>query len=588
MVHPAQIERFQVVRLLGSGGMGHVYEALDTDIDRRVAIKVLRRELLAENPEILQRLFVEARAANAIGHPGVVQISEAKQLGDGSGYLVMEYLDGQTLTQRLSQAGGSLPVSTALDVAIQIASTLRAGHERGVVHRDLKPDNIMLVHDDAVAGGERVKILDFGIAKLVRASVAATPLTLADMGMGTPGYMAPEQIRDAAQASDRCDVYGLGAVLFEMLTGRRAHVAATHADVMVQVLCQDAPPVSEFVDGVPPVLVQLIQSQLIREPATARPSIVEVLQQLYLARAALTAVRTASIPSAQPTSSGEPPERPSSAPPSNQGKQPVGPTSQQPQIAIAMDERSVVSSLSESALPPPSASTLSHHTGQQLGTSAVRAWTSGRRWTIPIAALLLGGFFVLLREKKAPSPPMPQPAVSQKPTPEESPKKTLIDQQSNPLPVNTPTALPQVDSSGDTDQPSPARPDAPPEPRRDERVVSSTHGTSGPKSPKLVHSTPKVAKSTACQLAPSLLLPTNNPQVSQAIFDAAKTYQLRLCKGERLTLKRNPQDGVISPVTVPPSLKSRSSFDMDRFLLRVQGSLSSVHDESLRSIVLGS
>jgi serine/threonine-protein kinase len=587
MVHPAQIERFQVVRLLGSGGMGHVYEALDTDIDRRVAIKVLRRELLAENPEILQRLFVEARAANAIGHPGVVQISEAKQLGDDSGYLVMEYLNGQTLTQRLSQLGGSLPVATALDIAIQIASTLRAGHERGVVHRDLKPDNIMLVHDDAVAGGERVKILDFGIAKLVRASVAATPLTLADMGMGTPGYMAPEQIRDAAQASDRCDVYGLGAVLFEMLAGRRAHVAATHADVMVQVLCQDAPPVSEFVDGVPPVLVQLIQSQLIREPATARPSIVEVLRQLYLARAALTAVRTASIPIAQPPSSGEPPERPSSAPPSNQGKQPVGPTSQQPQIAIVIDERSVLSSLSESALPPPSASTLSHHTGQQLGASPVREWTTGRRWTIPIAALLLGGFFVLLREKRAP-PSMPQPAVSQKPTPEESPKKTLIDLQSNPLPVSTPTVFHQVDSSGNTDQPSPARPDAPLEPRRDERAVSSTNGTSVPMSTKLVHSPPKVAKSTACQLAPSLLLPTNNPQVSQAIFDAAKTYQLRLCKGEKLTLKRNAQDGVLSPVTLPPSLKSRSSFDMHRFLLRVQGSLSSVHDESLRLIVLGS
>lgn len=139
MSHPAHIDRFRVVRLIGSGGMGHVYEAVDPEIQRRVALKVLRRDLLSDNPELLQRLFVEARAANAIGHPGVVQISEAKLLPEGSGYLVMELLEGVTLTQRLRRAGGRLQLAEALPLAIQVASALRAGHQRGIVHRELPP-----------------------------------------------------------------------------------------------------------------------------------------------------------------------------------------------------------------------------------------------------------------------------------------------------------------------------------------------------------------------------------------------------------------------------------------------------------------
>jgi len=135
MSHPAHIDRFRVVRLIGSGGMGHVYEAVDPEIQRRVALKVLRRDLLSDNPELLQRLFVEARAANAIGHPGVVQISEAKLLPEGSGYLVMELLEGVTLTQRLRRAGGRLQLAEALPLAIQVAT--RAS--RGTTRHDLGP-----------------------------------------------------------------------------------------------------------------------------------------------------------------------------------------------------------------------------------------------------------------------------------------------------------------------------------------------------------------------------------------------------------------------------------------------------------------
>ncbi len=289
MSHPQTIDRFVIVRQVGIGGMGTVYEAIDPHIDRRVALKVLRRDMLAENPELIERLWVEARAANGIRHPGVVQVSEARQLEDGTGYLVMEFLEGPTLTQRLRQQGGRMPVVSALQIAIQMASTLNAGHQKGIVHRDLKPDNVMLVPDDAVAGGERVKLLDFGIAKIIRAASVDAPLTLNDMGLGTPGYMAPEQMRDAASASDRSDVYGLGAVLYELLSGRRPHVAPNAAELIVLVLSNDPPPLTQLVSDAPPALAALLSRMLQREPSS-RPPIIEVQRELAAVSAGLSAI----------------------------------------------------------------------------------------------------------------------------------------------------------------------------------------------------------------------------------------------------------------------------------------------------------
>jgi hypothetical protein len=183
---------------------------------------------------------------------------------------------------------------------------------------------------------------------------------------------------------------------------------------------------------------------------------------------------------------------------------------------------------------------------------------------------------------------MPQPAVTQKQTPEKPPEKPPVVPEPAPPPVKAPAAVLPVDSRDDSAQPGPDPAEDPPEPKRDEKAVSSTQATSDRKPPKLVRSAPKVANSTACQLAPVLLAPAHNPQISQAVRDAVNAYQLRLCKGERLILKRNAQDAVLSPLSIPASLKTRPSFNMSGFLLRVQGSLSSVHDESLKLIVVGS
>jgi len=280
---PSHIGRFVVVRRIGSGGIGTVYEALDPEIERRVAIKLLRREMVAENPELVERLFNEARAANRIGHPGVVQVSEFGRLEDETAYLVMELLDGVTLRQRMRAHGGPLPMDHSLHIVIQLADALDAGHRRGVIHRDLKPDNIMLVPDSAAASGERIKLLDYGIAKLPpREGQSDGPLTHTNMVMGTPGYMAPEQLRDTSRATDRSDVYALGAVLFELLANRAPHVAETQADLLVRILCTDAPRLRVLRPEAQEALDILLARMLVREQPSERPTMQEVRRELQL------------------------------------------------------------------------------------------------------------------------------------------------------------------------------------------------------------------------------------------------------------------------------------------------------------------
>lgn len=274
-----RFQRFDIVRRLGEGGMGTVYEAIDSQIGRHVALKILRRELLTEHPELLERLWVEARAANGIRHPGVVEISEVGVTEDGGGFLVMQLLDGQTLTRRLVRAGGRLDLTTTLQIATQVASALAAGHKAGIVHRDLKPDNLMLVPDDAALAGERVKILDFGIAKLAPTQLPSGPLTLANSALGTPGYMAPEQLKDATLSSERSDVYGLAALIYRMLVGHPPHVAHSTAELIAAVMTREPLPIETYVTGLPASLCLLI-GRMLRTSLEERPTMAEVLQIL--------------------------------------------------------------------------------------------------------------------------------------------------------------------------------------------------------------------------------------------------------------------------------------------------------------------
>lgn len=273
---PTHIGAYKLLRKIGEGGMGAVYEALQESIERRVAIKILQPEY-ARDAEITKRFFNEARAVNRIDHPSLVQIHEHGHLPEGTAYIVMEFLKGETLAQRMRQLGGRVPEQLALQIAWQVATALTAAHDKAIVHRDLKPANLMLVPDPLGPGGERVKVLDFGIAKLV--AEAHQGRTAGSLVMGTPTYMSPEQCRGAGAVDEKTDVYSLGIILFEMLVGRPPFVAAGAGEILGMQLFQPVPSILELAPDVHPDTAAFTQALLSKE-RTQRPSMREVSQHL--------------------------------------------------------------------------------------------------------------------------------------------------------------------------------------------------------------------------------------------------------------------------------------------------------------------
>ena len=226
---------YEIVSQLGAGGMGEVYRARDTRLGRDVAIKVLP-EALANDADRLRRFEQEARTIAALNHPNILGIHDIGA-HDGAPFLVSEVLEGQTLRETLES--GPMPVRRAIEYALGIAQGLAAAHEKGIVHRDLKPENVFVTRDG------RIKVLDFGLAKLVRpeenheiAVTLTSPATLPGMVMGTVGYMSPEQVRGKA-IDPRSDIFSFGAVLYEMLTGKRAFKRETSAETMTAILREE-------------------------------------------------------------------------------------------------------------------------------------------------------------------------------------------------------------------------------------------------------------------------------------------------------------------------------------------------------------
>ena len=286
-----QIGSYRIVGQLGEGGMGAVFAAVHQQISRQVAIKVLHADL-SRRPEILARFFNEARAVNIVRHPGLVSVYELGQLDDGRAYIVMEHLEGETLRGRLHRR--VLPLLDALSLSRQVASALAATHASGIVHRDLKPDNVMIVPDAETPLGERVKLLDFGIAKLATGQ-AGEVRTSTGMVLGTPCYMAPEQCRDSGQVDGRADVYALGVMLYEMLAGRPPFQAAGMGDLMMMHINEPPCPLHQIDGRVPMEVSALVDAMLAKAPA-ARPAMDQVAAALSQLGASPAATPHPSIP----------------------------------------------------------------------------------------------------------------------------------------------------------------------------------------------------------------------------------------------------------------------------------------------------
>ena len=272
------VGNYRVVRELGAGGMGTVYEAVHVQLGRKAAIKVLRPEF-SKDAGVANRFFNEAKAVNIIQHPGIVAIFEFGSMDSGAAYLVMEFLDGELLTKRLERMGGKLAVADVVRFGKQMATTLSAAHAKAIVHRDMKPDNVMIVKDAELPGGERTKIMDFGIAKLQDPAAAGGAQTQAGLVLGTPTYMSPEQIRGATGVNDRADVYAFGCMMYQMVAGRPPFASPGLGELLTMHVLNPPPPLADAAPGTPPSLVALIHLMLAKEQ-NERPSMAQVAQRL--------------------------------------------------------------------------------------------------------------------------------------------------------------------------------------------------------------------------------------------------------------------------------------------------------------------
>ena len=280
-----ELGRYRLLQLLGAGGMGAVYDALDIPLGRHVALKILPPELVADEHRV-RRFAQEARTASALNHPHLIAVYDI-----GANFIAMEKIDGMTL--RELTAGGPLPLERALELTLQIADAVAAAHGAGVIHRDLKPDNVMVSRDGYA------KVLDFGLAKLTDETPAdpQTPTafittTQSGLVLGTPGYMSPEQAQ-GLPADHRADIFSLGCILYELVTGRRAFRGTTPVETLHRIVHEEPEPMS----GAPAELQRIIRKALVKDPNARYQSARDLSIDL---RALLRAERAGKAPPARP------------------------------------------------------------------------------------------------------------------------------------------------------------------------------------------------------------------------------------------------------------------------------------------------
>ena len=281
-------ERYRVEELLGHGGMGTVYRAEHVHMRKAVVLKVLHPEIAALEG-VAARFEREAIAAGRIEHRNVAKAMDFGQLADGSFYLVMEYVKGETLSKL--NAGGARPPGNALEIARQIAAAMQAAHEAGVVHRDLRPENVMVGERDA--RGDFVKVLDFGVAKLATdAAAGGSPITRYGVVIGAPEYMAPEQAGGGV-VDHRADLYALGVILYELLSGGPPFNADDRAGILSKVLLEAPPALPASIPGKTRALVLEL---LAKDPDLRIQTAAELIERIGAARAEIESARTVFLP----------------------------------------------------------------------------------------------------------------------------------------------------------------------------------------------------------------------------------------------------------------------------------------------------
>lgn len=292
-------DRYRIDERISEGGMGTVYRATHILMDKRVAIKVLHPSLAADD-KIVARFSREARAASRISHPHALNVTDFGESDSGVVFLVMEYLDGKTLKEAI-QSEGPMPLQRVVEIIKQVSGALDAAHAEGVVHRDLKSDNIMLM--EAQNGSDWAKVLDFGIAKIKEPLGGTDPaLTAPNLIIGTPQYMSPEQCSQASEIDYHSDIYSLGIIIYEMLTGHVPFTGESPTAIMMKHLQEPPPSVLEERDDLPPQVGMVITSALAKRPEDRFQSAGELSEALDAAAEGKLSERTVSAAATNPAS----------------------------------------------------------------------------------------------------------------------------------------------------------------------------------------------------------------------------------------------------------------------------------------------
>ena len=368
-----QFGNYRAVSLLGKGGMGAVYLAEHPGIGRKVAVKVLRAKF-SSDPQVCSRFLNEARAANAIRHPNIIEILDSGTTTAGTPYLVMELLEGESIADRLRRTG-PLPYPVAFELAYQTASALAAAHRKSIIHRDLKPDNLFVVPEQTDPARERLKVLDFGIAKLQDTTTGDPVKTATGMLMGTPVYMSPEQCLGTRAIDQRTDIYSLGVILFEMVCGHPPFYSEGFG-ALVHMHLNVAPPAPRgIVPGLPLEAEQVILRALAKNPDDRYSSMDEMK----------IAIKAAS--------EGAFPVRGASSPPGGGGVlvTPAQGTRQRPAATTPLPAQG-----GGAAFHPTTLSTAAGESGQRIG----RTRTGAGRWPLVgalVVGLAVGGWFLYQR-----------------------------------------------------------------------------------------------------------------------------------------------------------------------------------------------